>query len=220
MLRYHLRTLFGPWHLVALAGVLAAALLWPAASPGEQALLRWVLTRTEAFGPLVLIGLTGSILRVDGRVDERWGAVPAGLGGLFLHRWALVATYYALALGLFLAVAGARAGPFDEGRTFASALVTSALFALFGPLLYHRTGSPGVGWTGGLAVYFITMTIAMFWCPKDSTYQLWLPFAGQSDAAPLALAVSKGVYALLVLSLLRANRRILAVPERLIRGAE
>lgn len=220
MLRYHLRTLFGPWHVAALVAILTAALFWPASNAGERMILRWFLTRSEVYGSLVLMGLTGSVLQFDGRVDERWGTTPKGLGGLFLQRWALVVTYYSMGLGLFLFVAGPRAGEFSEARALASALITAALFSLAGALLHHLTGSTGTGWVGGLAFYLVAMTVSMFWCPLDSTYQLWLPFAGQSDAGPLALAVSKATYALLGLLLLMANVRLLAVPERLMRRAD
>lgn|GEM_PF-3484002 len=214
----HLRTLFGPLHLAALAGVLAAALLWPAGSAGDRALLRWLILRTELFGPLVLMGLTASVLLVDGRVDERWGTSPRGMQGLFLQRWSLATAYYALATGLFIWGAGPRAGGFSEGRVFLSALVTAALFSAACHFIHHLSGSAATGWAGGLAAYFITVTIASFWCPYDSAYQLWLPFAGVSDASPGALALSKTAYALLAVLLLRGSARLLAVPERLIRA--
>lgn len=220
MLRSHLRTLFGPWHFAALAAVLAAALLWPTESAGDRYLLRWFVERTEIFGPLLLIGLTAPALLVDGRVDERWGASPRGLRNLFLQRWALAAAYYAVAVGLFIWVAGPRAGDMNELRTFLSTLVSGALFSAACHLFHALSGSAVIGWSGGLAVYFVTLAIATIWCPYDSVYQLWLPFAGMSDAAPAPLAVSKGAYALVALLLLWASGRLLAVPERLLREGE
>lgn len=221
MLRDHVRTLFSPWHLAGLAAVGAVALAWPAGNPYDQYLLRWFLGRTEVFGPLALMALTNSLFSVDGQIDERWGAAPRGLGAIFTCRWLLMVLYYALALGLVLVLAGPRAGgTLAEARVFASALVTSALFSLPGPLVHHATGSAPAGWAAGLVAYFGAMTVAMFWCPADSTYQLWLPFAGISDAGPLALALSKAAYGLGAAALLWANVRQLRIPERLLGRAE
>lgn len=218
MLRSHLRTLFGPWHAAALAAVLAAALVWPAANPADQALLRWFVLRTELIGPLLLTGLTASVLLPGGRVDERWGTSPRGLRGLFLQRWSLATAYYALAVCLFVYGAGPRAGDVSELRVVLSALVSGALFSAACHLFHHLSGSATAGWAAGLALYFITVTIASFWCPYDSVYQLWLPFAGLSDAGPGPLAFSKAAYALVALLLLWGSGRLLAVPERLVRA--
>lgn len=176
------------------------------------------VVRAEVLGPLILMGLTASVLLLDQRVDERWGASPRGLHGLFLQRWLLTAAYYVLAIGLFIRLAGARAGDVSEVRVFASSLVTGALFSGACHLFHHLSGSPVAGWAAGLAVYFVTLAIATIWCPYDSVYQLWLPFAGLSDATAQELALSKGVYALAGLALLGMSARLLTVPERLIRG--
>ncbi|MFZ5825571.1 MAG: hypothetical protein ACOY94_14830 [Bacillota bacterium] len=220
LLRYHLRTLFSPYHLALLPLVAALALLWPAGSVDDQRFLQWALERTELLGPLGLMPLVAAILQVEGRTDERWGIAPTGLGGLFIQRWLLVLTYYAAALGLFLAVAGSRIDAFPFWRTFLSALVTAALFSLVGPLVASRTGSAASGWAAGLAIFFGSLVVAQFWCPHDSVYQLWLPFAGVSDAGTTTLALSKGAYAGLTLLLLGALHRSLLVPERLIGRAE
>lgn len=217
LLRYHLRTLFSGWHLAALALLAAASLLWPAGDMEERFVLAWILKRSELLGPPILMALVSTILTVRGQVDERWGAAPPGFPGLFLQRWLLTLGYFALALAIWLSIAGMRTGgPFPFGRTLASTLITGALFSLIVPLGHARTGSPVAGWAAGLALYFVTVTIAQFWCPYDSTYQLWLPFAGVSDATAPALAISKCAYGLATLGLLWANWRGLAYPERLV----
>lgn len=220
LLRCHLRTLFSGWHLAALAGLATAGLLWPAGSPSDQQFLAWLLERSELLGPLALMPLTAGLLQVDGRVDERWGTAPAGLGRLFMQRWLLTLAYFALALGLFLALAGLQVRDFSWWRTFPAALVSAALFSLAGPLVHHATGSAGAGWAAGLAVYLGAVVVSQFWCPHDSVYQLWLPFAGLSDAPPAALAASKAAFGLGALGLLAANLRVLAVPERLLGRAD
>lgn len=98
--------------------------------------------------------------------------------------------------------------------------MSGALFSAACHLFHSLSGSATIGWSGGLAVYFVTMAIATIWCPYDSVYQLWLPFAGLSDATPKALALSKAAYALVALLLLWVSGRLLAVPERLFRAGE
>lgn len=115
---------------------------------------------------------------------------------------------------------GATPPGFPFVRTFASSLVTSALFSLLVPVFHTRTGSAAAGWAAGLALFFATVTVAQFWCPFDSTYQLWLPFAGISDAGPWPLAASKAAYGLGALGLLWANLGALRRPERLIGRAD
>lgn len=220
MLRFQLRTLFGPWHLVALAGLVATALLIPINSLSDLFRLRWLLTHLEQYVPLLLMPMSAGLLLVNGKVDERQGAAPGGLGVRFAQRWLLVVFYFALALGLFLALAGGRLEAFSWLRTFSAALVTAALFSLVGPLFHHATGSAPAGWATGMGLYFGTMLIAMFWCPADSIYQIWLPFAGLSDAEPGALALNKAAYGLAAAGLLMLNLRILQRPERLIGRSE
>lgn len=221
LLRYQLRTLFSLWHGVALLVLGATALIWPTAHPDEQAVLRWLLLRSEVFGPPLLMALASGLLLVQGRVEERWGAMPPGFPGLFRQRWLLLLGYFTLAVALFLALGGPRSGSaFPYLRTLGSTVVTATVFALVVPLIHTATGSAAFGWAAGMATYFITMTAAQFWYPYDSVYQLWLPFAGISDATPQQLLVSKGAYAVLALLLFWANLRWLERPERLLSRGE
>lgn len=216
LLLHHVRSLFGPWHLIGAVALTVGARFWPAGSPDEIAFLHWALKRAELLGPLAVMGLTSGVLQVGDRVDERWGAVPLGLGRLFLQRWFLAMGYAALAQGLFLALAGKQDPLFSWWRTFPSALITSAFFSLAGSLAYFATGSARTGWATGMTLYFSSLTISQFWCPADSVYQLWLPFAGLSSASGWALAASKAGYGLAGSGLLWASLRVLRTPERLI----
>lgn len=153
---------------------------------------------------------------VGGRVDERWATSPGGLGRLFLERWSLALAYFSLALGLFLALGDLRVEGFAFWRTWPAAVVSAAVLSLPGPLCHHLTGSPRAGWAAGFTVYAAAITVAGFWCPLESHYQLWLPFAGVSDAAPLPLALSKLGYGLVAVALLGIQIRVLAAPERLL----
>lgn len=176
----------------------------------------WTLNRLEVLGPLALMSLTGSLLEVKGQVDERWGASPGGFPEAFAQRWLAAFGYFALAAGCFMAIAGARSPGYPALRTYLSTLVTAALFSQVSPMVHHVTGSLPTGWAFGVAVHLTTLSVAQFWCPHNSTYQLWLPFAGLSDASAPRLALSKAIFTVIAGVLFRTNMRILETPERLI----
>jgi hypothetical protein len=220
MLRGHLRTLFGVWHLVGLGLVALMAVTWPTGTPDEQRFLMWLLERLEVVMPLVLMGMSSGVLHVGGRIDERWGTAPAGLGGLFLRRWLLMVGYFTVALGVFLVLTAQRLDGFAPWRSLLGSVVTAAFFSLIPPLARHRGGSAQVGWTTGVAAYSIAVAVAGFWCPHDSVHQMWLPFAGISDLGTVGLIGSKTGYGVVTVLLAKANALALSVPERLLGAVE